>query len=99
MHGVAEVSAWVAVIAGICALATGGATIVRRKVAFPWLRQRVRWQPWAWGQVLLGVFLMLETIPRLARGSAALVLGLSFVALAPLAGSLALYRSARPRRP
>jgi hypothetical protein len=99
MHGVAQASTWVVLILAMFALATGGVTIAREKVALAWLRYRVCWRPWAWGQVLFGVFLMLETIPRLAHSPAALVLGLSFVALAPLAGSVALYRSARLRRP
>lgn len=98
MHGVAQASTWVALIMGILALATGGVTVARGNVALPWLRRRVRWQPWGWGQVLLGVFLMLETLPRLANGPAALVLGLSFGALAPLAACIALYHSAQLRR-
>ena len=99
MHGLAQASTWVVFIVGIVSLAMGIFTVARGRVPLAWLRQRVRWQHWGWGQVLLGVFVLLETIPRLADSPAALVLGLSFVALVPLAGSISLYRRTHLRRP
>lgn len=95
MHDGAQAATWVAFVAGLSALVTGTVTVARGKVALRWLRQRVSWRPWGWGQVLLGVFIVLETVPRLANGPDALVLALSLVALAPLAGSLVLYRRAQ----
>ena len=45
----------------------------------------------AWvGQVLFGLFVLLETVPRLASGSDLLIMVFSVVALVPLAVSAAL---------
>jgi hypothetical protein len=98
MYDGEQAATWVVLVLGVSALVTGAVTVARGKVALPWLGQRVFWRPWGWGQVSLGVFIMLETVPRLADGPDALVLVLSLVALAPLAGCIVLCRGARLRR-
>jgi hypothetical protein len=50
----------------------------------PWQRAQIRAREGAGGQVLLGIFVLVETIPRLADASTGVVLAMSFVALIPL---------------
>ena len=90
MHAAAEAASWVALVAGLATAATGIITLARRRVVLPWMRRRVHWKPWGRALVLMGVFGMLEVVPRLAGASADLVLGLSIAAVAPLAGAVAL---------
>lgn len=90
---------WVAFVVGILVLVTGAATLARREPVLPWLRARVEWRRWGGSQILLGVFVMLETLPRLAHGPALLVLVFSVVAFVPLAGGIMLLRLSQSARP
>jgi hypothetical protein len=53
-------------------------------VVLPWLRRR-DWRLEGWAEVLISLFVIIETVPRLADYSPAAVFGLSIAALAPLA--------------
>jgi hypothetical protein len=98
MGGSLEAVTWVALVAGILAGADGAASLIRRQVTLPWLRRRFRWRPHGWGQVLFGLFTLLETVPRLASGSDLLIMVFSVGALIPLAAAALLMR-AEPHAP
>jgi len=83
MHAAAVVATWVALLAGLAALALG-------------LLRRRRHRDLRRAQVLAGVGLLLETVPRLAGWSSLTVLVLSVLALAPLAGFCYLAYRSRP---
>jgi hypothetical protein len=90
MGGTLEAATWAALVAGILAGVNGAASLIRRQVTLPSLRPRFRWRPHGWAQVLFGLFVLLETVPRLASGSDLLIVVFSVVALVPLAVSTAL---------
>ena len=90
MHGLAQAATWAALFVGVFMLATGSVTLMRRDVAIPWLRPRRQWKREGWAEVLFGLFVMVETVPRLVNGSPDLVFGLSIAALVPLAGAILL---------
>ena len=90
---------WVALAAGLVAVATGLIALKREQVIFPWLRNRVRWQPWARSEIMIGSFILVETVPRLAGATSGWVLALSFVALVPLIIALDLSMRSRLPRP
>ena len=82
---------------GVCSIGDGVWTLERRKAwKLPWQRQRQRWQPEGWRKIVLGIFAVLIGLPRLAGGSALLVLVFTGVALIPMAWSLVLLGQARP---
>jgi hypothetical protein len=90
---------WAALAAGVFGGITGSVTLGRRTVTvLPWLDRGGSWQRVGWSQILFGIFVLVETVPRLANGSAGLILGLSLAALIPLAGSVALQASAQRSR-
>lgn len=88
---------WATCGLGLLALTTGVVSLLLRQV-FPWLRSRVRWQPWAWSNVMFGLFLMVESVPRLAGTTPGWALGFSLVAFVPLAAFVDLSMRARLRR-
>jgi hypothetical protein len=80
-----EIVTWIALAVGCLSIGAGALALAGGKVlVLPWQRQRIRVRPWAWSQVLLGIFLLLETVPRLADASVTVVLGFSFGAAIPL---------------
>lgn len=93
MHGMTL--AITAFAVGLLALVNGVTSLARKQVALPWVRPRVKWQSYGWAHVFLGIFSVLETVPRLANGTDKLVLALSLVALAPLAGAITLHTRTR----
>jgi hypothetical protein len=90
MGGTLEAVTWAALVGGILAGVNGAASLIRRQVTLPWLRRRFRWRQHGWGQVLFGLFALLETVPRLADGSDLLIMVFSVGALIPLAAAAAL---------
>ena len=74
---------WVAFGLGLLALTTGVVSLARQQL-FPCLRHRARWQPWAWSTIMFGLFLVTETVPRLADATAGWTFALSLAAFAPL---------------
>jgi hypothetical protein len=90
MGGTLEAVTWAALVAGILAGVNGAASLIRRQVTLPWLRRRFRWRQHGSGQVLFGLFILLETVPRLANGSDLLIMVFSVGALIPLAAAAAL---------
>jgi hypothetical protein len=85
--------------AGIVSVALGVATLMRHRV-FAWARRRpLRWKPFGWSQVLMGVWVIVETVPRLAAWPAVLVLATSIVALVPVIGAGVLQTRARRPEP
>ena len=90
VHGIAQAATWAATLVGVVMLATGAVTLLRRELAMTWLRNRLQWKREGWAQVMFGLFVMVEAIPRLAHGSAELVFGFSIAALAPLGGAIGL---------
>jgi hypothetical protein len=81
-------------VAGLV-LVVGIVTLLRRQVVVPRLRPTASWRPWGWSQVLFGVFVLTETLPRLAGVGAVWVLVCSLLAVAPLVGFVVLQRRAR----
>jgi hypothetical protein len=89
---------WIVFALAILAIAAGVVTVRSGRVALPWLRGRVLWQPWGSAMVALGLFMVLESMPRLAGFSAGWVFVLSSAALLPLAVGLILQlRAQLPR--
>ena len=89
---------WIVLIFAILAIAAGVVTVRSGRVPVPWLRGRVLWQRWGWAMVALGLFMILESVPRLAGFSAGWVFVLSTIALLPLAVGLILQlRAQLPR--
>jgi len=89
---------WIVLILAILAIAAGTVTVRSGRVAVPWLRGRVLWNRWGWAMVALGLFMVLESVPRLAGLSAGWVYLLSSAALLPLGLSLILQlRAQLPR--
>jgi hypothetical protein len=89
--GVACAMGALLVVAGVIGL-TG-----RRVVALR-ARQRLAWRPYGWGQLFLGVFAGIESVPRLAGFSSRVVLMTSAVAFVPLvAAVLMLIKAQRAR--
>ncbi len=89
---------WIVLALAILSVAAGAVTVGSGRIVLPWLAGRVGWRRWGWAMVALGLFMALESVPRLAEASAGLVLVLSTVALLPLAISLILQvRAQLPR--
>lgn len=84
MHVVAQATLWAVLGVGLLLLGVGVATLVRRRVVFPWLRRR-DWRLEGCAEVLISLFVIVETVPRLADYSPAVVFALSIAALVPLA--------------
>jgi hypothetical protein len=74
MHHAATVLSWVVAVLGTAVLASGLAR----------LRSGGRSSLAAFGRVWMGLFALLEAVPRLAGWSSGVVLVLSVLALAPL---------------
>ena len=86
-------------VLGAASIVDGVYTLRRRRAwKLPWLRHRPQWKPEGYRKVLLGVFALLIGLPRLAGGSAFIVLVFSTVALIPLVGSGVLGLQARSLR-
>jgi hypothetical protein len=75
VHHVATVTTWLAAVLGAGSLAYGLAGLRSRQ-------DRSRTQ--SWGRLWMGVFVLVETVPRLAGWSAGTVLVLSVLASLPL---------------
>jgi hypothetical protein len=86
---------WIVLVLAILAIAAGAVTVRSGRVAVPWLRGRVIWQRWGWAMVALGLFMVLEAVPRLAGSSDGWLFVLSSVAVLPLAIGLVLNHSAQ----
>jgi hypothetical protein len=99
MSGAVVVITSVGLVVALAVLMIGAATLVRREVAVPWMRPRAHWKRWGWAQILLGVSLLLETVPRLAGYSADRVFALSIAAFAPLVAAVVLQARGRLPRP
>jgi hypothetical protein len=79
------------VVAGVIGL-TG-----RRVVALR-ARQRLAWRPYGWGQLFLGVFTGIESVPRLAGLSSRVLLMTSAVAVVPLVAAILMLIKAQRAR-
>jgi hypothetical protein len=91
--------AWLMTVLGAASILDGLYTLRRRKAwKLPWLQHRQRWQPEGRRKILFGVFALLIGLPRLAGGSALVVLVFSTVALIPMAGAAMLSLQARSPR-
>ena len=97
LDGWAEGLMWLALAAGISCFLTGAITLAGKRVVEPWLRGRVDWQPFGWGQVAFAVFVAIEVVPRLAHAPTVVTLVLSLLAFAPLAVGGILLSRAQPR--
>ncbi|HEX4726390.1 MAG TPA: hypothetical protein VH298_01240 [Jatrophihabitans sp.] len=86
---------WIVLVLAILAIAAGAVTVRSGRVAVPWLRGRVIWQRWGWAMVALGLFMVLEAMPRLVGYSDGWVFVLSSVAVLPLVIGLVLNHSAQ----
>jgi hypothetical protein len=95
MHGSSLALTWVALGIGVVCLALGVTSLTRRRVVLPWLRQRIRWQQFGWSQLLMGAYLVLETGPRLANVSSAVLITISAFAFVPLGAAVAVMMRAR----
>lgn len=95
MDRIIAVSTWGALITGVVTLGFGVATLLRQKV-FVIGRQHngksIEWRPFGWWQILLGTFIVVETVPRVTGASSWLVLVLSLFAFIPLACGIAALR-------
>lgn len=89
---------WIVLALAVLSVVSGGVTVGTGRVAVPWLRGRVIWQRWGWAMVALGVFMVLEAVPRLAGSSDGWLFILSTVAVLPLAVGLILNHSAQMPR-
>jgi tellurite resistance protein TehA-like permease len=97
MDGPALILTWVAFGMGVLSLAFGVISLTRRRVAFPWLRQRTTWQQYGWSQVLFSVYLLLETGPRLSNVSPDALVTISTIAFLPLVAAIVvMMRAQRP---
>jgi len=87
---------WIAAAVGLAGAIGGVTAIVKRTVIVPWLKPRFDWRWWGPAQIMVGGFLLLESIPRLASASRDSVVVLTNVGLVLLAaGLLFLWRSQR----
>lgn len=96
-----EILAWAALSAGVVVLGLGGGALVSRRVfGFATKGKSIRWRPYAWAQILLGTFVVVDTVPRLAGAPSGFVVVMSILAFVPLAGSVAARAMAtRPEAP
>jgi hypothetical protein len=100
MSGNAVFITKVALATGLISVVLGAVTAIRDRPllpqsALPWLRRRpkrqvVNWRRFGAGQVLFGIYVLIETVPRVADASAHLIFVCSLVAFVPLAASLTL---------
>jgi hypothetical protein len=99
LHGIAQAVSWLALVSAIPTIVIGAVTLVRRRAALPWLQRRpVRWKPWGWALITLGLFTLLETVPRLAGFSAGWTFVLSCLAILLLPVGFWLQGRAQPSR-
>ncbi len=98
MHAAALTADWVVLVIGLACTTAGVATLVRDAPVLPRLTRELGVR--RTGRILLlqAAFFLLETVPRVAGATSAIVLALSVVAFAPLCVAVALARSA-PRQP
>jgi hypothetical protein len=69
MDGWSLGSSLVMLASGLGLVATGVVTLKRQRVAFQRQRQPLRWRPWGWALLLLGVSVLLEAISILGGAS------------------------------
>jgi hypothetical protein len=87
---------WITAGLGVTVVVLGIVCLFRKQVPFRWLRTRYQWRSWGWAQILIGLNLVLDTVPRLMGGSAGIVIGLIVLGLALMAGAaMVLWRSER----
>ena len=94
MHGVSLATTWAAFAVGLFAAIAGAATLMVQRSL---LRRdgRIGWRRSGWSQMLLGAFVLVETISRLAGASSATVLAFSGVAFVPLIAAIVLMGTRR----
>jgi hypothetical protein len=89
---------WVAFAVALLTLLVGTATLARKQIIFPWMRDRDSWKVRGWADILFGTFVLVETIPRLSHAPVGFVLVCSEVAFIPLGlAILLMVRSAYSR--
>jgi hypothetical protein len=98
VHGAALVMQWIALIVGVLGFAHGIGTLARQQVVMPWMRGNVDWKLYGWSQALFGVFLAIETVPRITGAPDGLTLDLSMVAFVPMLAGVIFQLRARQGR-
>ncbi len=89
---------WVAFAVALLELVVGTATLTRKQIIYPWMRDIESWKLRGWADVLFGTFLLTETVPRLGHAPVGFVLVCSEVAFIPLGFAIFLMvRSAHSR--
>ena len=83
-----DVVTWAACVMGVLLLILGLATLGRRRVLLFRTGDLSQWRSRGWSQILVALFVLLETGPRLAGASAVVVELCSIVALVPLIAAL-----------
>jgi hypothetical protein len=86
---------WAALSAGVVVLGLGVATLVRKRVfGFATIGKTIQWRPYAWAQILMATFILVETVPRLADAPSGFVGVMSLLAFVPAVGGIASQRRA-----
>ena len=91
----ADVLTWAACAMAALLLILGLATLGRRRVLLFRTGDLSRWRSRGWSQVLVAIFVLMGTVPRLARAPVAVVELCTVVALVPLIAALVVMTRAR----